>query len=142
MKVDDDVDGEGRVSPAGVGPGEGRLRPGGGRVPAAHSSRVQRLLVLAYRAPGRPDQTPVEGGDGIQGLWINAQSFIVWHCIKPILGHFDKEILRSDSNLVKHYWGALHKISRFEFVPTVGTNLGGRYVFKRPIEKCTIGYKK
>ena len=97
VKVDDDVDGEGRVSPAGVGPGEGRLRPGGGRVPAAHSSRVQRLLVLADRAPGRPDQTPVEGGDGIQGLWIDAQSFIVWHCIKPILGHFDNEILRVDS---------------------------------------------
>ena len=70
VKVDDDVDGEGRVAAARVGSGEGSLRSGRGRVPAAHSSRVQRLLVLADRAPGRPDQTPVEGGDGIQGLWI------------------------------------------------------------------------
>ena len=67
VKVDDDVDGEGRVAAARVGSGEGRLRTGRGRVPAA-DRRVQRLLVLADRATGRPDGTPVECGDRIKGL--------------------------------------------------------------------------
>ena len=71
MEVDDDVDGEGGVASAGVGPRrrQGRLRPGGGRVRSSGDRRVERLLVpLAHRAPGRAHGTAVEGGDGVQGL--------------------------------------------------------------------------
>ena len=69
MEVDNDVDGEGGVARAGVGPrrSQGRLRPGGGRI-RSPDRRVERLLVLAHRAPGRAHGTAVEGGNGVQGL--------------------------------------------------------------------------